>query len=120
RTPQADDWPRALLHRVDVDTGDVRQTDRKGAAEFAPHFSPDGQWIAHAVTDSPPTWAGAARVRRIPANGTKTWTLADTHDGWGRYSEIIGWSAEGKGLVYFTEVHGTVTRVGRLPLEAPP
>jgi dipeptidyl aminopeptidase/acylaminoacyl peptidase len=118
-TPHADDWPSAFLQRVDVESGDVTMADRKGAAEFAPHYSPDEQWIAHVQTDSPPTWAGTARIRVIPANGTKTGTLADTFDGFGRYSEIVGWSADSK-HVYLTEAHGTVTHLGKLPFDGPP
>ena len=42
--------------------------------------------------------------------------LADTFDGFGRYSEIVGWSADSTSL-YFTEMKHTVVQVGRLYID---
>jgi dipeptidyl aminopeptidase/acylaminoacyl peptidase len=42
--------------------------------------------------------------------------LADTFDGFGRYSDLLGWSPSGD-AVYFTEVKGTNTRFGKLTLD---
>ena len=49
---------------------------------------------------------GREPSRSSPASGGSRSSLADTHDGFGRYSEMVGWSADGKQL-YFTEVQGT-------------
>ena len=51
----------------------------------------------------------------IPAAGGTPRPLAETSDGFGRYSELVGWSADGKKL-YFTEAHGTSLRLLALPL----
>ena len=50
----------------------------------------------------------------IPATGGPPTDLADTHDGFGRHSELVGWSDDG-GRLYFTEVHGTSMRLLALP-----
>src|SRR5262249_19366259 len=89
------------------------------AAEFSPLFSPDGLWIAYVASDNPPTWGGAATVHVIPANGGSSRPLAETYDHFGRYSELVGWSAHGKRL-FFTEARGTVLRRGALPLSGSP
>ena len=38
--------------------------------------------------------------------------VADTRDGFSRYSELVGWSADGQKL-YFTEIQGTILKVPR-------
>jgi dipeptidyl aminopeptidase/acylaminoacyl peptidase len=119
RSPRPDDWASANLFLVNVEKGTVEPLVRTRAAEFSPFYSPDGQWIAYVASDDPPTWAGAGRVHVIPARGGSPRPLADTRDGFGRFSELVGWAADGKKL-YFTEVHGTSLRLGVLPLEGRP
>ena len=70
------------------------------------------------ASDDPPTWAGAGRVHVIPPTGGSPRPLAETSDGFGRYSELVGWSADGKKL-YFTEVQGTSLKLLALPLRRP-
>jgi dipeptidyl aminopeptidase/acylaminoacyl peptidase len=119
RTPRPDDWPTADLSLVDVATATVKPLVQTRAAEFAPLFSPDGQWIAYVASDNPPTWGGDATIHVVPVAGGSPRQLAETFDRWGRYSELVGWSADGKKL-YFTEAHGTTVRLGALPLQGPP
>ncbi len=119
KTPHADDWTSADLSRLDMETQKVTPLANSKAAEYAPHYSPDGKWIAFVATDDLPTWAGTARVHVIAADGGKPRVLADTFDGFGRFSEIIGWAADNKSI-HFAEVHGTVTCIGRIPLDGPP
>lgn len=116
KTPLADDWPSADLSFVEVATQKVRPFMATGAAEFSPHYSPDGKWIAFVSSDSPPKWAGAGRVYVATPGGERTRALAPTSDEFGRYSEIIGWSQEGQGIL-FTEMRGTHMQVSRLPLD---
>jgi len=118
-TPHADDWPSSDLHIVNAQTGSTTMLVNTRAAEYAPHYSPDGKSIAYVASDDPPTWAGTGRVHVVPANGGKPRALADTFDGFGRFSEIIGWSSDNQSL-YFTEMKRTVLQVGRLPLDGPP
>src|SRR5262245_23184696 len=119
RTPRPDDWPTADLSLVDVSSGSLRPLAHTQAAEFAPLYSPDGRWIAFVASDDPPTWAGTGRVQVVAASGGSPRPLADTFDSFGRYSELVGWSADGK-KIYCTEVRHTVFRLLALPLEGPP
>ena len=119
RSPSPDDWFTADLSLVDVASGRVKPFVHTAAAEYSPFYSPDGQWIAYVASDCPPNWAGQGRVHVVPAAGGPVKVLADTRDGFGRYSELIGWSADGKQL-YFTEFHGTIFKVLALPLQGSP
>jgi len=119
RSPRPDDWGSADLSLVEVDTATVRPLVKTPAAESSPVYSPDGQSIAYVASDNPPTWGGTGRVHVISAKGGSPRPLADTHDGFGRYSELVGWTADGKKL-YYTEVHGTALRLGLLPLDGEP
>lgn len=116
RTPRPDDWPSADLSLVDVTSGTVKPLVQTRAAEFSPLFSPDGKSIAYVASDNPPTWGGDATVHVIPATGGTARQLAETFDRWGRYSELVGWSADGKRL-FFTEARGTAVRLSALPLQ---
>lgn len=116
RSPAADDWPTADLSLVDVVSGAVHPLVHTGAAETSPLFSPDGQWIAFTASDEPPTWAGSRTMQMIPAAGGSPKKLPDTKDGFGRYSEIVGWSVDGSKL-FFTEVQGTVFKLLAMSLK---
>jgi len=116
KTPHADDWPSADISTVDVATGKATPWATSRAAEYAPHYSPDGKWLAFVVSDDPPTWAGAGRIHIAPSGGGLVKVLHETYDGFGRFSEILGWSANSKNI-FFSEVHGTVTHIGRMPID---
>lgn len=118
-SPRPDDWGTADLALVDVATGKHRPLANSKAVETMPHFSPDGQSIAFAMSDNPPTWAGARTIHVISAAGGTATKLAETSDGFGRHSELIGWSADGNRL-YFNEVQGTRLKVLELPLNGAP
>src|SRR5262249_41280515 len=75
KTPLADDWPSADLSFVDVKTLKVWPFMATGAAEFSPFYSPDGKWIAFASSDSPPKWAGAARIYVATPGGERARAL---------------------------------------------
>ena len=119
KTPHANDWPSADISLVNVSDGVVRSLVKTGAAEYAPHYSPDGKWIAFVVSDNPPTWAGAGTIHVHAVDGSKFRALEETRDGFGRFSEIIGWAVDNQGVI-FTEIHGTVTTISVLPLEGAP
>ncbi len=119
RTPRPDDWDTADLSLVDLASGTVRPFVQSKAAETSPLYSPNGQTIAFTVSDDPPTWAGARTVQIAPAAGGAAKKLADTSDGFGRYSELVGWSADSRKL-YFTELQGTNFRLLAMPLEGSP
>ncbi len=116
KTPGADDWRTADLSVVDVKNGTIRPLQTSGASEHSPFFSPDGKSVAFVASDDPPTWAGQARVMVCFVSEGKARPLADTHDDFGRYSELVGWSAEGQHLI-FSEIHGTRWRLAKLPVD---
>ncbi len=118
-TPSPDDWPTADISVVELASGAVRPLVGSKAAESSPIYSPDGRWIAYVASDDPPGWAGAGRVHVVPTSSESPRALADTFDGFSRYSHLIGWSADSSRL-YFTELRGTVVTVNALPLEGKP
>ena len=113
-----DDWPTARLVTLGPPGPDLLGLGnyKPGPAEFSPLWSPDGQWIAFVKSDDPPGWGGAGHVHIMPAKGGKAIALAGTADYWGRYSELIGWSADSKSL-YYTEMIGTTTGVARMNID---
>src|SRR5262249_31700018 len=119
KTTRPDDWPSADLSLVDVARRAVKQLLQTRAAEFSPFYSPDGKTIAYVASDNPPTWAGTGLIHVIPASGGSARPLAETYDRFGRYSELVGWSADGKRL-YYTEVRGTILTFNALPLDGKP
>jgi dipeptidyl aminopeptidase/acylaminoacyl peptidase len=58
-------------------------------------------------------------VHLVSPGGGSPRPLAETFDRWGRYSELIGWSADGKRLFY-TECRRTQVTLNALPLDGPP
>ncbi len=118
-SPRPDDWSSADLALVDVASGTVQLLVKSNSAETSPLFSPDGESIAYTASDDPPTWGGTRTVQVIPSTGGTATKLADTPDGFGRYSELIGWSADGSKL-FFTEVKGTSMSVLELPMKDAP
>ncbi len=116
KTPPPDDWPSSDLSLVDVADGKVRPLVHTPAAETTPLYSPDGESIAYVASDNPPKWGDGGSVHVIPAAGGQPAQLAETSDGWGRYSELVGWSADGKKL-YFTEAHDMSLKLLALPLD---
>jgi len=115
RSSRPDDWTSADLSTVDVASGTVKTLASSAAAKGSPIYSPLGTSIAFTVSDEPATWAGARRVHVVSSTGGTSRELADTHDGFGRYSELIGWSADGK-KIYFSELRGTSLELCALPL----
>ena len=116
RTPSPDHWPTADLSRVAVADGKVTPLLASPAAEFSPACSPDGQWIAVVISATPPTWAGDARVHLLPVSGGPPQALAKTPDGFGRYSEIVGWTSDSR-QVYVAETRGTDLALLALPID---
>ena len=118
-SPRPDDWHSADLSLIDVATGAIKSLVNSPSAETSPLFSPDGQSIAYTSSDDPPSWGSVRTVHTIPASGGTPTKLAETKDGFGRYSELVGWSPDGS-QIYFTEVHGTRMKLMALPLKGEP
>ena len=118
-SPRPDDWPSADLSLINVADGALKTMLNTNAAETSPLFSPDGKQIACTISDDPPTWGGARTVNLISVADGSTTKLVETYDGFGRYSELVGWSADGK-QVFFTEVQGTSMKLLALAIQGPP
>jgi dipeptidyl aminopeptidase/acylaminoacyl peptidase len=83
------------------------------ASESNAVYSPDGRSIAYAASDNPPTWAGTAWVRVVPASGGTPRDLAKTFD---EQPTILAWSPDNR-AVYVAETHGTIARIASLPAD---
>ena len=112
-TPGADDWTRSDVSVVDVASATVRPLVTSPAAESQPSYSPDGRWIALAVTDAPPTWSGRSRVHVVAAEGGTPRALAPTAD---EEPEIVGWLADSRRILV-AETRGTARRLSTLGVD---
>ena len=112
-SPLGDDWVNADISIVDIASGAVRPLIRSASAEGGVLWSPDGKWIALAVSDAPATYALTTRIHLIsPTNGEQR-PLAES---WDRRPSLIGWSADSRSVV-ISEGRGVGTRVSLLPAD---
>ena len=112
-TPGADDWTRSDVSVVEVASATVRPLATSPAAESQPSYSPDGRWIALAVSDAPPTWSGRSRVHVVAAEGGTPRALALTAD---EEPEIVGWLADSRRILVL-EPRGTTRRLSALGVD---
>jgi len=115
-TPRVDDWPRADISTVEVETGEIKPLVHTGASETSPLYSPDGSSIAYLAGDDPSTWGFTKDVHIVDAEGGRPRRLARTFD---RLPNLVGWSADGR-KIYFSESRGTLTRLYALPADGGP
>ena len=101
-------------HLAFVYGGDIWVSDRDGghavqltsnpAAEFAPHFSPDGQWIAFSAN-----YDNNTDVYIIPVQGGQARRLT-----WHPAPDIVtGWSADGKSVLFVSNREVANSRSGQ-------
>jgi tricorn protease len=102
-------------HLAFVYGGDIWVSDRDGgrpvritahpAAEFAPHFSPDGQWIAFSAT-----YDNNTDVYVIPTAGGQPRRLT-----WHPSADVVtGWSPDGKRILFVSNREIANSRSGQL------
>src|SRR5271165_254864 len=102
-------------HLAFVFGGDIWISDRDGqrpvrltthpAPEFAPHFSPDGKWIAFSAT-----YDNNTDVYVMPAEGGQPRRLT-----WHPAADIVtGWSADGKRVLFVSNREVANSRSGQL------
>jgi tricorn protease len=101
-------------HLAFIYGGDVWVSDRDGghpvqltsnpAAEFAPHFSPDGQWIAYSAS-----YDNNTDVYVIPVQGGQARRLT-----WHPAADIVtGWSPDGKRVLFVSNREVANSRSGQ-------
>lgn len=115
-TPGADDWTKSDISEVTVETGAVRPIAATAAAEWDPHYSPDGRYLAFERTTDPPRWAGIERIVLLPRQGGAARELPPTFD---ERPNLLGWTGDSAHLV-FSEAKGTIAIVYEMPLDGPP
>lgn len=106
-SPSVNHWMTSDISTVDVANGSISPLATTPATEFFPRVSPDGKWIAAAVSDGPPRWAQSNRLAIYPAGGGRPRMMGPSHDG---QPTIIGWSPDSKQII-FSELKGTGTAI---------
>jgi dipeptidyl aminopeptidase/acylaminoacyl peptidase len=113
KTPKADDWVTSDVSVVDLAGGGIKTLAATPAAETQPLHSPDGKWIALAISSNPPRWAFNTTINLVPVGGGVPRPLALSFD---EQPNLIGWAADGK-RIYFNETRGTTTSLYSISLE---
>ena len=102
KTPEANDNLNSDIDLVDLATGTSTPIAHTGANESTPVFSPDGKLLAYYCSTNPPDWSGARHARIYSLSDHQSWRLAATpnEDGGIGSAAIIGWTPDGKGLLW--------------------
>ncbi|HYS55168.1 MAG TPA: S9 family peptidase [Thermoanaerobaculia bacterium] len=114
KSTSANDWPSSDISMVNIDSGEIRAVASTRAAEDDPYFSPDGKWIAYAISDDPPTWGGIRKVQLFNIASGERKDVATTFDA---QPNIVGFSSDGK-RIFVVETRGTVDRVYAIDVAA--
>lgn len=110
------DAAHADIAVVDVASRAVTLVAATDASESSPRFSPDGRLIAYVAIEAPGFYYNAARIMVVPAGGGAPKALAQTPDA---RPELLGWSADGQGLVV-REASGTGVAFWLVPTDGGP
>ncbi len=101
------------ISTVPADSGAVTALVSWGGANRQPRYSPDGRWVAFTSHGGSPQPVGLSDLYIIPAQGGQPKKLHDTGD---RNASLIGWSRNGKSLIY-SEAAGTTRHIFALPVD---
>ena len=104
--PDADYWLQSDISEVEVESRTVRPIASNEVSERSPRYSPDGDWVAYVRSSHVKNWAGEGRIVIMDLAGRKSVTMPLTQDEFGRGSNLLGFSADSKRLL-FTETQGT-------------
>lgn len=115
-TPLADDWTKGDIAEVEIATGKLTDLAKTPAAESAPHYSPDGRYLAFDKSSEPVHWPGDARIALLNRANGEVRLLPDTFDA---KPTVLGWAADSKSLV-FLEAKGTRDGLYSMPIDGPP
>ncbi|HLH17701.1 MAG TPA: S9 family peptidase [Bryobacteraceae bacterium] len=114
-TPLADDWTRADISEVNVETGAVKAISATGAAESEPKYSPDGRYLAFLKSDEPVHWASANRIQLLTRATGEVRAMPATYD---EQPALIGWTADGRLL--YREAKRTRAAIYAMPTDGAP
>jgi dipeptidyl aminopeptidase/acylaminoacyl peptidase len=112
-SPLGDDWVHADVSIVDVTTAAVRPLLVSPAAAGGVAWSPDGEWIALPVTDTPATYALTTRLHVISPGTGEMRPLAESFD---RRPSLVGWSADSRRVI-ISEARGVGAVLSALPVD---
>ena len=105
-SPEPDNWLKADISEVDLNSGHVRLLAGEAASERSPHYSLDGKLLAYVRSPDVRSWAGIGRLKLLSLGTGDHTTLSRTHDDFGRGSRLLGFTHDSKQLL-FTETRGT-------------
>jgi dipeptidyl aminopeptidase/acylaminoacyl peptidase len=114
--PLADNWTKADISEVEVETGKIKALAATGASESSPYYSPDGRYIAFSRSSDPPRWAGDARIMLLARTEVKPRTLPPTFD---EQPNLIGWCGDSTRII-FSEAKKTRVALYAMPVDGPP
>jgi dipeptidyl aminopeptidase/acylaminoacyl peptidase len=112
-TPLADEWTKSAIAEVNIDTGAVAERSKVGDA---PHYSPDGKYLAYQATSIPARWAGQQHIALMNRATGAERSLQPTFD---EQPNLLGWKADSKGLL-IEEPKRTRAAVYFMPVDGPP
>lgn len=115
-TPKADDWTKADISEVTVETGAGRPIATTGAAERDAHYSPDGRYLAYVRSTDPARWPGMDRIVLLTRQTGESRELPPTFD---EQPVVAGWSG-GSTRVLFAEYRGLTRVLYGMPLDGQP
>jgi dipeptidyl aminopeptidase/acylaminoacyl peptidase len=114
--PLADNWTKADISEVEVETGKVKTLAATGASETSPHYSPDGRYLAFNRSSDPPRWAGDERIMLLSRSDGTSRSLPPTFD---ETPTLIGWSGDSTRII-FSETHRARAALFAIPVDGPP
>src|SRR6266481_5109441 len=114
--PLADNWTKADISEVEVETGKVKALAATGASESSPHYSPDGRYIAFNRSSDPPRWAGDERIVLLARTGGTPRALPPTFD---EQPNLIGWTGDSTRII-FSETKKTRVALYAMPVDGQP
>lgn len=109
-TPELNDWTRADISTIDIESRAVTELAATSAAEYGPQFSANGELVAYVSSEDPPSWMRDAHVAVRSMTDGSVVRLADTPD---ESPVIVGWL--NRNTLLIRETAGTRSALMKLP-----
>jgi len=115
--PEADNWTRADVSEVEVESGKISEIEKGPAAAANLAYSRDGKYLAFVRTVGDiPRWPRDTRIILLTRQGGAVRELPPTQD---HNPNILGWSKDSTRLL-FSESKRTRTALFAMPVDGPP